>query len=312
VRLPLLLLLALLGGCAGSASTRTPASASPAPADDCPEARCRLPRGFVQAPGGALQVHRYGPSSTTLVVFVHDWAHDASVFYQQVSALRSRFPVLTYDLRGHGGSSDAAGAGATVAEHARDLEAVLDAAQAGSIHLVGQGLGGWIALEVAARRGGSVASVTLIGTLAEIPPAQRQQYRQLVEEFRADPASYRAWPDRFPLVWLSRRYLEARPDAIAFFDVMLERHDPASVAGTLEKVVDYQLRPQDLGRVGAPSLVLYGEEDRLPGIEEAERFFAALPRAQRLRIPGAGHEPHLENPTAVSAALIRHFAAASP
>ena len=288
--------------CSGSAGP------APQPPTACPKTTCATPRGFVDTPGGLLRVFRSGSHQQT-VVFVHDWAHDSSAFAQQVSALWTRYTVVTYDLRGHGSSTDKSRKGASVADHAADLAAVIEAVagETEPVHLVGQGLGGLIALELARRRRSRVRSVTAIGALHALPPEVKKQYRALAAGYRSDPASYVEWSGRLVPVWISRGYLNAHPGVVAVFDTMLARHDPASIAGTLEQIVDHELTVSDLSAIDAPALVLYGQDDPFPGTKETEAFFAALAHVKRLRIPGAGHEPTLENAGAVNAALARHL-----
>jgi non-heme chloroperoxidase len=50
----------------------------------------------------------------------------------------------------------------------------------------------------------------------------------------------------------------------------------------------------DLGRIVAPTLLLWGERDRLFSREEQERLAAAIPGARLRVILEAGHSPHLE------------------
>src|SRR5437016_12957332 len=82
---------------------------------------------FVSVPHGAFHVSVYGGDvqGKPIVVLVHGWARDGSVFYPQIAALAGRYTVVAIDLRGHGDSTDDSHGGGDLAAHARDLEAVL-------------------------------------------------------------------------------------------------------------------------------------------------------------------------------------------
>jgi non-heme chloroperoxidase len=59
----------------------------------------------------------------------------------------------------------------------------------------------------------------------------------------------------------------------------------------------------ELGRIVAPTLLLWGERDGLFCREEQERLAATIPGARRRVIPEAGHSPHLEHPERVTDGL---------
>ncbi len=61
-------------------------------------------------------------------------------------------------------------------------------------------------------------------------------------------------------------------------------------------------------RIAAPTLLVWGEDDRLVPLAYAEEFARRLPQAKRAIVKDAGHAPHLEHPDAV-ARLVRDFLA---
>jgi proline iminopeptidase len=68
---------------------------------------------------------------------------------------------------------------------------------------------------------------------------------------------------------------------------------------------DFDLLPQ-LGELGAPTLVLHGEDDFVP-VEVAARVAAAIPAARLVLLPRCGHFPYLERPDEVKQALTELF-----
>ena len=64
-------------------------------------------------------------------------------------------------------------------------------------------------------------------------------------------------------------------------------------------------------RVSAPTLILWGADDRLVPSIYADEFSKRLARTRVHIITGAGHAPHLEDPAAV-AGLVRDFLTATP
>ncbi|MBW4658615.1 MAG: alpha/beta hydrolase [Drouetiella hepatica Uher 2000/2452] len=62
-----------------------------------------------------------------------------------------------------------------------------------------------------------------------------------------------------------------------------------------------------LAEIRQPTLILWGAQDRILGIQDAERLHQAIPQSQLVWIPQCGHVPHLEQPQ-ITAAHILEFA----
>ena len=56
----------------------------------------------------------------------------------------------------------------------------------------------------------------------------------------------------------------------------------------------------ELGRIVAPTLLLWGKHDGLFSREEQERLAAAIPGARLRVVPETGHSPHLERPEQIA------------
>ena len=82
--------------------------------------------------------------------------------------------------------------------------------------------------------------------------------------------------------------LGARPDALAAgLRAMAERPDSTPL----------------LRAVAVPALVLVGEDDKATPVESSRTMAAAIPGAQLVIIPGAGHVSNVEQPDAFNTAL---------
>ena len=57
-------------------------------------------------------------------------------------------------------------------------------------------------------------------------------------------------------------------------------------------------------RVATPTLVVWGEQDRLISVRKARRTAATVPRARLLRLPDVGHVAQMEAPAAVARAIL--------
>ncbi|XGV99490.1 MAG: alpha/beta fold hydrolase [Leptolyngbya sp. BL-A-14] len=61
---------------------------------------------------------------------------------------------------------------------------------------------------------------------------------------------------------------------------------------------------QRIAQLHPPTLILWGEQDDVLGLEDASKFQQAIARSQLFWIKQAGHVPHLEQPHATAEALL--------
>lgn len=190
------------------------------------------------------------------------------------------------------------------------------------MHLVGNSLGGAVAVRAAAEHPELVSSLTLLSpalpdlrprfasaqlTVALLPVVGPLLVRALM---RADPE------------WMAQRVYAlcyGNPTAVsprrhAREVATLRRraglaHSPLVYRAVLHAMVDSYLDrgPRRLweqaATVGVPALVIYGERDRLVAPRVAMRAQSTIPDAALLRLPDVGHVAHLEAPDAVAAAM---------
>lgn len=154
------------------------------------------------------------------------------------------------------------------------LERRLEAGD-GPVDLAAHSLGGLIAAEVAARRPELVRRLVLVAPAGipcgrSVPGRSVPLARSLYEVRRA-----------FPLVLA---------DAV--------RAGPVGLARGIAFVSTRDLR-EELATVHAPTLLLWGERDRLVPLWVAEEWQRVLPDA-RLELLGCGHVPMLEQPAMVA------------
>ncbi|MFE0464600.1 alpha/beta fold hydrolase [Kitasatospora sp. NPDC058965] len=160
--------------------------------------------------------------------------------------------------------------------------------------LVGSSLGGWTAAEMAAGdTSGTVTGLVLINAVGI-----RVEGEPITDVFALDPRGLaeHSWydPDRFQLdpATLSPDQLATRQANTATMRALAGdpyMHDPT-------------LLPR-LGAVTAPTLVLWGEHDRIVTPAYGAAYAAALPHARFHPVPRAGHLPHIEQPTTTFAAI---------
>ena len=234
------------------------------------------------------------------VVFIHGWTLDLDAWEPQAAALAPSMRVIRYDRRGFGLSGGAPGRAADI----QDLARLLDHLGLETATLVGLSQGARVALAFALRHPARVAALVLDGPPDEtgdgagradedfsIAGFRRTVAEQGVEAFR------RAWRGH-ALMRLHTTDAEVR----ALVDRILARYPARDLAGA----PDAPPRPAGadaLARFDRPVLVVNGELDT-PGRRRAGQALAhALPAAERIVLPAAGHLPNLDVPGAYNDAL---------
>ena len=240
------------------------------------------------------------------VICLHGLGSNKASFFQTVSALTPDQTVHAIDLPGFGASSKPARAAYDSRYFSRAVLAYMDALRLDQAHLVGNSMGGRIALEVALADPDRMNSVSLLAPalafrkrrelvplvklvrpeLAAIPhPIRAARVRAyfwglFARPERLDPAAADVAADEFCRTYRSRT---AR---IAFFAALRNIYlDPAhGKRGFWTRLAELQ----------PPSLFVWGAGDRLVPAAFSRHVAEALPSAQQVVLPECGHVPQVE------------------
>lgn len=233
------------------------------------------------------------------LVLVHGWALDLEMWNPQATALAGRYRIVRMDRRGFGLSSGTP----DLKADPRDLAALLAHLRLGRIALLGMSQGARVALSFAAMAAERIACLILDGAPADarlglVEQAQEEiplaRYRELLA--RRGIEAVRCAIAAHPL--MRPRATDARIRRLA--DLMLSRYAGADLNGPLDAPGG---DPVPLERLGIPVLVLSGALDSRQRQRTADAVYAALPRAERARVPRAGHLANLDNPQAYNAII---------
>lgn len=174
----------------------------------------------------------------------------------------------------------------SIAKLAQVYERLLDRLGLSDVTVVGNSIGGWIAAEIGLRRSPRISSLILVnavGIAVEGHPVAdifSLTFDELALLSYHSPAAFRR--DPASLSEAERRALAANRETLAVYGGQPSMTDP-SLAGRL-------------GQIAAPTLVLWGESDRIVDLEYGRAYAAAIPGAELRPLPGSGHLPQIETP----------------
>jgi 3-oxoadipate enol-lactonase len=227
---------------------------------------------------------------TPLFLF-HSLLSDRASFDAIVPELAASFQVVVPELPGFGRSHRVDGGLAAIAD--RMAEMVREAADGQPAIVLGNGYGGFVALQMAIRHPEIAGRLILADTGAAFSEPGREQFRNMArisgEKGLAaitDVAMRRLFAPEFqaghPELMQDRREAFLRTDLDVF-------------RAACDALATLDLRA-DLGRVRVPALVLVGEQDEATPPPMSRELAAGLPDARLKILPGCAHVPQLQAP----------------
>jgi pimeloyl-ACP methyl ester carboxylesterase len=255
--------------------------------------------------------HRAGSGSP--LVCLHGFADTWRTWELVLPALERRHDVLALTLAGHAGGPSLNGR-VDDAALADAVQKAMDDAGFATAHLVGNSLGGWLALQLAARgRAESVVALAPAGGWARGDESWKDVLRlqaALIEQARAAAPHAEAILATPEGRRRATRYTVVNPEHVP---VDLLAHQLLGVAACRdgERLIDFALAADwwlDAERIACPVRIVWGREDRLlPWPSAAARFRTDwVPHADRVELDGVGHCPQLDAP-AEAAGLVLGF-----
>jgi pimeloyl-ACP methyl ester carboxylesterase len=259
-------------------------------------------------------------------VYVHGLGGSSQNFTDVAGLLADRFDAQAVDLPGFGYSDPSPRY--SIPAFAATLIGYLEHAGRGAVHLVGNSLGGSIAVRVAALRPDLIRTLTLISPampflnprrtaqgpvlpLLALPRAHRVLawgMARITAEEMADQVLAACFGDA--------RRVSAQRRAEAMEEIRLRytvAHYPEAYLGTLRGLVGSFLRAYLPGensqwrlaaRVQAPTLVIGGLTDKLVDPRVPVQVARTIPDSRLLILPGVGHVAQMEVPRLVARAVV--------
>jgi 3-oxoadipate enol-lactonase len=249
----------------------------------------RLANGTINA-----AQHGNGPP----LVLLHSLLSDRVSFDGIVPELSKGFRVVVPELPGFGRSQAVGGGLAGVAD--RMAEAVDELADGEDVIVLGNGYGGFVALQMAIRHPDIAARLILADCGAAFSEAGREAFRNMAAATRARGLS--AITEVAMRRLFAPEFQQANPDLMRDRREAFLKTDPDVLCAACAALAALDLRPQ-LGEVKIPVLVVVGEHDEATPPPMSQELAAALPQARLKIIPGCAHVPQLQAPQAFLEAI---------
>lgn len=253
----------------------------------------------VEAAGHRIHYLEGGPGGTP-VVLLHGIFAEKDHWVDFARPLTGSHRIIAPDLPGFGESSRIDGQAYDYAAQTERLGALLDALGLKRVHLAGNSMGGTIAALFALRHPDRVASVAFIGAPHGIRSARPSAMDRLIDAGQAPLVAHdaTAFDAMMDLVFERRPFLPAPILETARTEAV--RNAPSNLRLWRAQLKDRYLLQESVGGLQPPTLVLWGQQDRVFDITGAEELHRRLPQTRIETLPGLGHLPMMEAPRAVS------------
>jgi pimeloyl-ACP methyl ester carboxylesterase len=256
------------------------------------------------ANGLTLPYVQQGSPTGTPLVLLHAWGESKGSFDRLRPLLPPSLLTFAMDQRGHG-SADKPSSGYRLADFASDVELFMDAVNIESAILLGSSSGGYVAQQVAVTSPHRVAGLVLVGSprTLEGRPAFADEVDRLSDPIEPDwVRASLEWFPRFHSVpdW----YIDDRvADGIAM---------PLRVWKEALEGLGTPKPPTQIGKITAPTMIIWGDRDELLLLEDQKTLAAAIPGSRLVVYEDTGHLVLWEQPKRVAADLAAFTAAQHP
>jgi pimeloyl-ACP methyl ester carboxylesterase len=254
------------------------------------------------------------------LVFVHGLSGSWQNWLEQLPVFARDHRVVAFDLPGFG-QSEMPAEPISIAGYGRWLDGLCSVLGIDSAVVVGNSMGGFIGAELAIAFPARVERLVLVSAAGLTIEYQRNERAlEILRTLDTRLAAYAGW-------------LGTRSDALArrprarrmIFGLVAHRPDllPAPLVAeqirgsgkpgfvpALDALTSYPIRDR-LPEIACPTLIVWGTEDRLVPVRDADEFARLIPNARKVVWPQTGHMAMLERPDAFNR-LVAAFVAEEP
>jgi esterase len=242
------------------------------------------------------------------IVFLHGGGLNAHTWDLVALQLRTRYHCLALDLRGHGDSEWSPEMDYRLETFVSDVVGFVDALNLRRISLVGQSLGGLIAMSAGTRLNDRLISIVIV----DIGPEMRIEGVSRIMSFLEEEIgsidelierAVRFNPRRNPAMLRRTLLYNLRPLPDGGWMWKHDRRRRPRDASDAEVINSFKSLWGAVDAIHCPVLIVRGEESDVFAAEDAAKLSRAFSNAELRVVPGAGHNVQGDNPVGLAHVL---------
>jgi 3-oxoadipate enol-lactonase len=254
----------------------------------------------VRANGVTLNYEAEGPEGAPCVMVSHGIATSLAIWTGVSSHLKSKYRVVRYDSRGHGGS-DAPKGDYSLEMLGDDAVALMDALGIKKAHYGGLSLGGMTAIGMALNHPDRLLSAICCDARGTGTPEYVAGWKQRIIDVRASGMDVLVEPTVSR--WVTKEFYADKTKSDMLRDLIRKTPVDGYVgSGVALQGLNFGHR---LATIRVPMLYLTGAQDSGAPSDVMQEMAQQTPGAQFIEIPNAGHISTVEQPKAIADAIDR-------
>jgi 2-hydroxy-6-oxonona-2,4-dienedioate hydrolase len=239
-------------------------------------------------------IHYYEAGQGPVLILLHGLGSNAGIWVNNIAPLAAHYHLYAPDQIGFG-RSDKPLLDYKIQTFVEFLQGFMKSQNIKQAALVGNSLGGWIALDFAAQHPQLVSKLVLVdsaglhfgqGPAVDLNPSSLAEMRQLLE-----------------LIFYKKQMVTDEFVHYAFAN-HLRNNDGYTIQRTLAGFAQDQFEESKLASIHVPTLIIWGRNDELIPLNKGEQFHQKIPGSKMAVIDQCGHVPELEKPEEFDRALM--------
>ncbi|MBI4775230.1 MAG: 3-oxoadipate enol-lactonase [Deltaproteobacteria bacterium] len=254
----------------------------------------------VQANDIQMNYELTGKKDASVVMLSHALGSSLSMWDPQMEILESRYRVLRYDTRGHGGA-DAPANAYTMELLGDDAVRLMDALEIAKVHWVGLSMGGMVGQSIALNHSDRLLSLALCDTTAVVPREAQTLWQERIEAARSRgmqtlvEGALDRW---FTSGYRSGNHLELELIRRVFLATPVDGFVGCSEAIRRLAYLDR------LSEITTPTLIVVGADDPGTPVAASEAMHERIPDSILVVLPSAAHLSNIEQAGAFNTTLM--------
>jgi 3-oxoadipate enol-lactonase len=235
-----------------------------------------------------------GKNGTPVIIFIHGFPFNKSIWKMQVKELKDNYRVISYDIRGHG-NSDAGNGDFSIELFVKDLLSLMDALKIDKTMLCGLSMGGYIALKAIENHPERFDALILSDTHCIADTSEVKEKRmKAIESIRK--SGIEKYADESIKNLFAPESFTTREEEIAVVRKMIVKTAKESLCKTLLALSVRKETCSKLAEIKVPVLIMVGKEDKITPLAAAQLMHEKIKNSFLNIIEHAGHLSNLENP----------------
>lgn len=271
--------------------------------------KAAAPDGSFITLDNGVTIHYYEAGRGDTVVLIHGFCSWAYTWKENVPELSKKYRVLAPDLVGFGFSDKPAGAEYGYGLFSDTVKRFLDAKKAGRVSLVGNSMGGGVSIRFALDNPERVRELVLVDS------AGIRHGRHLGFEMLSVPgvnSFLSSVNNRFFMSRILKRFMFHDGSAVTsekaeMYLLPFRTRGAMNAAGRTIKGIEPDFTDNDFRSIKAPTLIVWGEQDRVISPAFANVFHGKIPGSRLAMIPKCGHLPQEEKPAEFNRIILDFF-----